>query len=135
MSSPGEGPGTGPPAGEGIGEVIRGLLADPRLERGLSVGRLAASWDRVAGEELARETAPLALEGGALLVAASSPGWAARVRFLTEDIRRRACEVVGPERVRSVKVTVGLRWAKPLRGKGSLAPSDPGGMPEPPPSE
>ncbi|HEX2030685.1 MAG TPA: DUF721 domain-containing protein [Actinomycetota bacterium] len=124
-----------PPAGEGIGEVIRGLLGDPRLRRGVSLGTLARSWARVVGPELAEETAPLALEGGSLLVAASSPGWAARVRFLAEDIRRRAARELGGDGVGSVKVTVGLRSRKPLRRNGSGGPERPAGMPGVPPPE
>lgn len=137
MSGGAEWPG-GEPAeasgAEGIGEVIRGLLGDPRLRRGISLGKLARSWERVVGEDLAGETAPLALDAGALLVAASSPGWAARVRFLADDIRRRATEVLGGEGVRSVKVTVELRRAKALRRNGFAGPEGPLGTPEPPPS-
>lgn len=102
-----------------IGSVIRRLLGDPRLRRGVSLGRLAAAWERVVGVDLAGESAPRAIDGGVLLVATSSPGWAARVRFLAPDIRRRANELLGGKAVRSVAVTVGLGERKRLRRNAS----------------
>jgi hypothetical protein len=89
-----------------IDSVIRDVLAGPRLRAGLSLGRLVRSWDRVVGPDLARETAPWELARGALVVAASSPAWAAQVRFLTADIRRRANQELGHEQIVSVRVIV-----------------------------
>jgi predicted nucleic acid-binding Zn ribbon protein len=88
----------------GIGSVIRGLLGAPRLRRGMALGRLAKAWGDVMGDPLASETEPIALDEAGLVVGASSPAWGAQVRFLAEDIRRRASEaldgqVVGPVRV------------------------------------
>lgn len=112
-----------------IGSVIRGLLDDPRLRRGVSLGRLASSWERVVGPELAAESAPRAVDAGVLLVAASGPGWAAHVRFMAPEIRRRANEILGANAVRTVTVTVGLGARKRLRRNGSGAPGRPPGTP------
>ncbi|MGH2723590.1 MAG: DUF721 domain-containing protein [Actinomycetota bacterium] len=118
---------------EGIGEVVRALLGKGRMHRGISLGRLALAWDRVVGPELARETAPLSLDGGGLLVAASSPGWGTRVRFQDEDIRRRANEALGGEEVASVTVIVSADARKgrqnPLRDNAFGAGEPPGGTP------
>lgn len=91
---------------EGIGSVLRGLLGAPRLRRGMSLGRLSRAWADVVGKQLASETQPLALDEAALVVGASSPAWGAQVRFLAEDIRRRASEVLGGDAVGPVRVVV-----------------------------
>lgn len=88
----------------GIGSVIQQILGTPRLRRGLALGRLSRAWADVAGEALAKQTEPVSLDEAGLVVGASSPAWGAQVRFLAEDIRRRASEAldglpVGPVRV------------------------------------
>jgi predicted nucleic acid-binding Zn ribbon protein len=95
---------------EGIGGVVRRLLGDRRLRRGVALGRLALAWPQVVGEQLARQTSPRALDDGGLLVAASSAAWGSQVRFLSSEIRRKANEALGAEEVRTVRVTVSLRW-------------------------
>jgi hypothetical protein len=91
-----------------VGEVVRGLLAESPMRRGVALGRLVRAWDRVVGPQLSREARPVGLDQGALLVAASDGAWAAQIRFLTEEIRRRANEELGAEEIRSVRVVVGL---------------------------
>jgi predicted nucleic acid-binding Zn ribbon protein len=90
----------------GIGSVIRSLLGAPRLRRGLSLGRLSKAWVTVVGEDLAAETRPLSLDEAGLVVGASSPAWGAQVRFLAEDIRRRASDTLDGEAVGPVRVVV-----------------------------
>ena len=90
----------------GIGSVIRGLLGAPRLRRGISLGRLSRSWAAVVGDQLAAETEPLSLDEAGLVVGASSPAWGAQVRFLSEDIRRRASEALDGDPVGPVRVVV-----------------------------
>jgi predicted nucleic acid-binding Zn ribbon protein len=107
------------PAGAPIGAVIREFLAQPRLRRGLALGRLAGSWDQVVGSRLAEETEPVSLEAGRLVVAATTAAWAAQVRFLARDVARRADQVLGSEEVRSVAVVVSSEARKALRRKGS----------------
>lgn len=104
-----------PEAGAGIGAVIRQALAQPRMRRGLSLGKLVRSWEDVVGPRLARETAPVALEAGALVVAASTAAWGAQVRFLAGDVARRANETLGADEVTSVRVTVSSEARKALR--------------------
>jgi predicted nucleic acid-binding Zn ribbon protein len=110
------------PEESGIGALIRELLAQPRMRKGLSLGRLAQSWEQVVGPRLARETAPVSLEAGALVVSASSAAWGAQVRFLAKDLAENANETLGTEAVRSVRVVVSSgagRGRKPLRRNGS----------------
>jgi predicted nucleic acid-binding Zn ribbon protein len=104
--------------------VLEEVLADPAFARGVGVGRLAAAWAEVVGPRLAGETAPVSLEGGVLVVAATTGPWGAQARFLAEEIGRRANAALGEEAVRAVRVVVRRGCAEALRPKGSggLAP-------------
>lgn len=90
----------------GIGAVLRGLLGGPALRRGLALGRLAKSWGDVMGDPLASQTEPISLDEAGLVIGASSPAWGAQVRFLAEDIRRRASEALDGQAVGPVRVVV-----------------------------
>jgi len=108
---------------ERVGSVIRNVLNEPALRRGIVLGRLVRSWERVVGPRLAEETTPWELGSGELVVAASTPGWAAQLRFLAADLRRRANEELGADRVSSVRVIVrpaaGSKGSEPLRRNDS----------------
>lgn len=91
---------------ERVDSVIRDVLAEPRLRSGVALGRLTRSWEQVVGPALARETAPVGLSEGLLVVAASSPAWAAQARFLVAEIGRAANRELGRDDVRSVRVVV-----------------------------
>ena len=98
-----------------VGGVLREAMGSERFRRGLALGRLARSWSEVVGDRLARETEPLSLEEGGLVVGASTGAWGAQVRFLAHEIGRRANEVLGAQDVRAVRVTV---RGKERRGRG-----------------
>jgi predicted nucleic acid-binding Zn ribbon protein len=98
-----------------IGSIVDELLVRERaFARGLPIGRLAAEWDEVVGPRLGSQSAPVSLDGGVLVVAASSGPWGAQVRFMTEEIRRRANERLGADVVAKVQVTVRPDPQKPL---------------------
>jgi hypothetical protein len=48
----------------------------------------------------------VSLAGGTLLVEVSTAAWAVQLRFLEEEIRRRANETIGTGSVRTVRVVV-----------------------------
>ena len=97
-----------------LGEVLDGLLRERPFARGLPIGRLAVSWERVVGPRLAGETAPVSLEGGTLAVAASTGPWGAQARFLAEEIRKQANRELGSEEVKRVQIVVRPDPRKPL---------------------
>lgn len=98
-----------------IGAVVDELLVRERaFARGLPVGRLANEWADVVGPRLGSESAPLSLDGGVLVVAASSGPWGAQVRFMTGEIRRRANQRLGSDVVTKVQVVVRTEPRKPL---------------------
>lgn len=97
-----------------VGAVIREALGRQGLRQGFALGRLSRGWGRIVGGPLSRETVPVALSGGALVVACGSAAWGAQVRFLAEEIRRRANAELGREEVRTVRIVVGKDQRKPL---------------------
>lgn len=90
----------------GIGDVLRGLFGGSSFRRGLALGRLSRAWEDVVGQPLAAETEPVSLDEAGLVVGASAPAWGAQVRFLAEDISRRASEVLDGQSVGPVRVVV-----------------------------
>jgi predicted nucleic acid-binding Zn ribbon protein len=91
---------------ERLDAVIEGLRGDQPWRSGLALGELGRRWAEVVGERLAVETHPAGLQRGLLVVAASSSSWAAQVRFLSDQVRKRANSVLGKEVVQQVKVTL-----------------------------
>jgi predicted nucleic acid-binding Zn ribbon protein len=89
-----------------IGDILDGLMRERVFARGAPIGRLAADWGAVVGPRLAAESAPVSLEAGVLVVAASTGPWGAQVRFLGAEIRARANETLGAEHVKRVHVVV-----------------------------
>ncbi len=114
MSAPGDDDGR-----DSIGSVLRGVLSEPKLRRGMILGNLARRWEEVVGSKLAAHTWPVALDEPALVVAASTSAWAAQARFMAEDIRRRAAELTGSSGIRTVRVVVRSEGEKPQVRKGS----------------
>jgi predicted nucleic acid-binding Zn ribbon protein len=92
---------------EPLGSVIERMAQGRPWSAGLALGELARRWPEVVGERLARECTPGALEGGVLLVRASSAAWAGQIRFLAGDVRDRANQVLGRGLVQAVKVLLG----------------------------
>jgi predicted nucleic acid-binding Zn ribbon protein len=89
-----------------IGSVLDSLSVGRSLASGLALGELGRRWDAVVGDRLAKECSPAALEGGFLLVRASSAAWAAQVKFLAVEVCERANQVLGVAAVREVRVAV-----------------------------
>ena len=114
-----------------VGDVVDELFRRRELARGIPAGRLYREWSTVVGDRLAGVSAPIRLEGGTLVVAVDSGPWGAQLGFLSEEVRRRANEVLGTDVVARVQVVV-----DPLRASsgGPLPrPSDrgPAGTREP----
>ncbi len=89
-----------------IGDIVDGLMAEDVFARGMPVAELARAWPEVAGERLSRASKPVSLEAGLLTVEVSNGPWGAQVRFLHEEIRRRADEALGGGKVRRVQIVV-----------------------------
>jgi predicted nucleic acid-binding Zn ribbon protein len=77
----------------GVGDVLSDLTRQAGWEPQLARADLARTWETVAGEDTARHTRPVALDGGMLTVQADSTAWAKQLQFmrahvLSEIIRR-----------------------------------------------
>lgn len=92
-----------------VGEILRGLLTHGPLRRGLRLGRLGRAWSEVVGEQLAAQTSPISLDEGGLVVSASTPAWAAQVRFLAPEIGRAAAQALEEDDPPTVRVVVARR--------------------------
>ena len=89
-----------------IGEIVDGLLLEKTFAQGLPIGQLVADWSAVVGPRLGAESAPVSLDRGILVVAATTGPWGAQVRFLADQIRERANAALGEGSVRTVRVVV-----------------------------
>jgi hypothetical protein len=89
-----------------IGQIVDGLMRERAFARGVPIGQLASAWPTVVGPRLAAESAPVSLDGGVLVVAASDGPWGAQVRFLVGEIRRKANQTLGEDAVKRVQVVV-----------------------------
>lgn len=68
--------------------------------------RVVAAWPEVAGAALAAHAAVRSVREGVCTIAAEGPAWATQVRYLADDLVRRAEVVCGPGVVTSVRVVV-----------------------------
>lgn len=89
-----------------LGKIVDGLMTRREFRAGSGIGKLMGHWEKVVGERLAAETVPAALEGGTLVIAASSGAWAAQVRFLSTEVREKANRLLDSREVQQVRVTV-----------------------------
>jgi predicted nucleic acid-binding Zn ribbon protein len=89
-----------------VGKGLRALAAQRGWQSHLAAGDLHAAWEQVVGPQLANQTAPVRLQGGVLVLAASSPLWAAEVRQHSRVITDRVNERMGAGTVRQVTVSV-----------------------------
>ena len=89
----------------GADESIVLIAAAHRIRRSKRLS-LASDWAAVVGDRLAAESAPVSLDGGVLVVAASDGPWGAQVRFLASEIAKKANAELGSHVVRQVRVVV-----------------------------
>lgn len=91
---------------EGLGTVLDALLEERPWRAGHALGGLGRRWPQIVGARLAQECSPVALDGGTLLIRASSAAWGAQLTFLADEVRRRANETMRSDVVRAVRVVL-----------------------------
>jgi predicted nucleic acid-binding Zn ribbon protein len=89
-----------------LGDIVDDLMRREVFSRGMPVAELASKWPAIVGERLAGETAPVALDDGVLTVGVSNGPWGAQARFLQDEIRRKADEALGGNRVSTIRIIV-----------------------------
>ncbi|QAY72614.1 DUF721 domain-containing protein [Agromyces protaetiae] len=75
-----------------LGDAIDQLSTSLGWSGPLSQHDLLASWAEVAGEETAKHTEPIGIEGGVLQVKCESTAWAAQLRLLRTELVTRIVE-------------------------------------------
>ena len=65
-----------------------------------------AHWEEVAGPVVSAHATPVGLRRGTLHLEVTEPGWATQLRHLEPQLVSSLCEHLGPDAVRSVRVTV-----------------------------
>ncbi len=94
---------------DSLAAVARDLgMPDPDV-----LGALHARWSDIAGEQLSMHARPRSLLDGVLTVAVDDPAWATQIRYLEDELRARASELLGDGLVRSVRVVVERPGAAP----------------------
>lgn len=89
-----------------IGEIIAEVMRRPEFSRGIPIGTLLEAWPDVVGPRLAAESTPISLDQRVLVVAVTSGPWGSQVRFMVDEIRRRAEALLGAGSVERVTVIV-----------------------------
>jgi predicted nucleic acid-binding Zn ribbon protein len=89
-----------------IAQVLSGLLARLRPEAEAGMLEVWKEWDRVVGEETARNARPAAFKGSILLVQVSSPVWIHHLQFLKADLLSDLNAALGRRRVTDIKFKV-----------------------------
>jgi hypothetical protein len=86
-----------------IGAAVPGAIAALLRDAPLSGGKVTFAWNAAVGPAVQRATS-VHLEGGVLMVDASSPEWAREVLRSTPIILRRLRQLLGEETVGGITV-------------------------------
>jgi predicted nucleic acid-binding Zn ribbon protein len=89
-----------------VSDAVRAFATRRGWRAHLAAGDLHAAWSAIVGDKLAEHTSPLRLQGGVLVLTASSPLWASEVRQLGSAITRRVNDRLGEGTVRTITVSV-----------------------------
>ncbi len=110
---------------EKVDRTVEKLLDSLGLSAVGAQARLAGSWAEIVGPLLAAKTCPAKLKAGILAVSAVSPAWAQELSLQRTAVIERIDAVLGPGKVRDVRVGVGPVPEDEDRGAGDpvAAPS------------
>ncbi len=68
------------------------------------ISHLAIPWERVVGQNIARNCHPRRLRNGILFLSASNPAWAQQLGFFKEEIRRKVNSYLNKNIVKDIRV-------------------------------
>ena len=106
-----------------FGELVSGLVEDRGWDKDVSIARVTACWETVAGGDVAAHSRPVSLRDGTLTLEASSTAWATQLRLLAPTLLARVADEVGAGIVTVLRIhgPAAPSWKRgPLsvRGKG-----------------
>jgi predicted nucleic acid-binding Zn ribbon protein len=87
--------------------VLETVVSRLGLRRDLDDYRIFEAWERVVGEQIARNAQPVRLDAKRLVVNVKNPVWMQELTLLREDIRRRINEWMGRELVQELFLVLG----------------------------
>ena len=90
-----------------IGGILPGLLQRYRPEAEEGMLRVWRVWDRLVGENIARNARPAAFKGSLLLVYVTSSAWLHHLQFQKKEIVNRLNDDLGQSLVSDIKFKVG----------------------------
>ena len=90
-----------------IGGILPGLLQRYRPETDQGMLRVWEVWDRLVGEDVARNARPAAFKGSLLLVHVSNSTWLHHLRYLKKEIVERLNSDFGQPLISEIKFKVG----------------------------
>jgi hypothetical protein len=116
-------PGKGPEPAQ-LGQVLDWTLRSLGTPSVAGVEVIFERWDEVVGVAMAGRTAPLRLDGDALIVSCDEPAIATHVRFLQAELVERLRQLSGDRRVARIEVRVAAsrRGPRPPRGGARRPP-------------
>jgi predicted nucleic acid-binding Zn ribbon protein len=90
-----------------IGQVIQSLMDFYRKAPMGKLSILAESWETAVGPAIARNTRPVAIKGGLLLIHVSSSVWMQQLQFMKNDILISIHRALGSEWFHEIKFKIG----------------------------
>jgi predicted nucleic acid-binding Zn ribbon protein len=90
-----------------VGGVLETVVSRLGLRRDLDDYRIFEAWERVVGEQIARNAQPVRLDARRLVINVKSAVWMQELALLREDIRQRINEWMGRELVQDLFLVLG----------------------------
>ena len=92
-----------------LGDALDHLMGTMKAPSTDVIDTVFGHWSEIVGDDVARHTRPVAIDGAELVVAASDPSWASELRWLEKPLLARVAEVTGTTAIERVKVRVSRR--------------------------
>jgi predicted nucleic acid-binding Zn ribbon protein len=90
-----------------VGDALRAVRRQLGTPAPSVFERVRAAWPEIAGEALARHSAPLHLRAGVLRVGVDDPAWGGQFRYLADTLVTALAARVPEAAIREISVTAG----------------------------
>jgi predicted nucleic acid-binding Zn ribbon protein len=90
-----------------IGQIIQSLMEFHRKAPLGQLGILAELWETAVGPAIGRNTRPVAIKGGLLLIHVSNSVWMQQLQFMKNDLLISIHRTLGSEWIREIKFKIG----------------------------
>lgn len=111
-----------------IQEVLKSLLKNWGLDRMDREQKVFLVWQEALGETLWKNTRPVAVHHGTLVIAVRDHAWMQELQFMKDDIIKKLNRVLGPGVIRGIRFKIGA-WEE-KEGDGDAGAPEAGLDPE-----